>query len=86
MTAIAARRGVRIDLDRFDALGRNVPVLVDLKPSGLHYMEHLHEAGGVPAVLRELQPLLAPRRAHGFSGKTLGRSHRGGGSRIRRNR
>ncbi len=71
VTAIAARRGIRIDLDRFDALGRNVPVLVDLKPSGTHYMEHLHEAGGVPAVLRELLPLLhldVPT----VSGKTLG--------------
>jgi dihydroxy-acid dehydratase len=58
ITAVAARRGIRIDLDRFDALGRDVPVLVDLKPSGAHYMEHLHEAGGVGAVLRELRPLL----------------------------
>ena len=57
-TAIAARCGIRIDLERFDALGRKVPVLVDLKPTGLHYMEHLHEAGGLRAVLRELRPLL----------------------------
>jgi dihydroxy-acid dehydratase len=35
-----------------------VPVLVDLKPSGAHYMEHLHEAGGLNAVLRELRPWL----------------------------
>ena len=71
LTAIAARRGVRIDLDRFDALGRKVPVLVDLKPSGQHYMEHLHEAGGLSAVLRELKPLLhlgVPT----VGGKTLG--------------
>jgi dihydroxy-acid dehydratase len=71
LTAIAARRGVRIDLDRFDTLGRKVPVLVDLKPSGQHYMEHLHEAGGLNAVLRELQSLLyldVPT----VSGKTLG--------------
>jgi dihydroxy-acid dehydratase len=58
LTAIAARRGIRIDLDRFDELGRRVPVLVDLKPSGQHYMEHLHEAGGLNAVLRELEPFL----------------------------
>ncbi|HVN34762.1 MAG TPA: IlvD/Edd family dehydratase [Casimicrobiaceae bacterium] len=58
VTAVAARRGVRIDLDAFDKLGRSVPVLVDLKPSGAHYMEHLHDAGGVPAVLRELRPFL----------------------------
>ncbi len=58
VTAIAARAGIAIDLDRFDALGRDVPVLVDLKPSGQHYMEHLHEAGGLSTVLRELAPLL----------------------------
>ena len=58
VTAIAARRGVRIDLNSFDALGRKVPVLVDLKPSGQHYMEHLHDAGGLNAVLRELRSLL----------------------------
>jgi dihydroxy-acid dehydratase len=58
LTAVAARRGIRVDLDAFDKLGRDVPVLVDLKPSGMHYMEHLHDAGGLPAVLRELQPLL----------------------------
>jgi dihydroxy-acid dehydratase len=71
LTAIAARRRVRIDLDAFDALGRKVPVLVDLKPSGQHYMEHLHDAGGLSAVLRELQPMLfldVPT----VSGKTLG--------------
>ena len=70
LTAIAARCRVRIDLEKFDALGRKVPVLVDLKPSGQHYMEHLHEAGGLNAVLRELQPHLhldVPT----VSGKTL---------------
>ena len=33
-------------------------MLVNLKPSGSHYMEHFHYAGGVPALLRELKPLL----------------------------
>jgi dihydroxy-acid dehydratase len=71
LTAIAARRGIEVDLDAFDALGRRVPVLVDLKPSGLHYMEHLHEAGGLSAVLRELRPLLHLDTLT-VSGKTLG--------------
>ncbi|MBV9539288.1 MAG: dihydroxy-acid dehydratase, partial [Acidisphaera sp.] len=57
-TAIAGRLGIRIDLDAFDRLGREVPVLVDLKPSGAHYMEHFHWAGGVPRLLRELRPHL----------------------------
>ena len=58
LTAIAGRLGINLDLDRIDALGRETPVLVDLKPSGQHYMEDLHKAGGVPALLRELRPLL----------------------------
>jgi dihydroxy-acid dehydratase len=57
-TAIAGRLGLPIDLDEFDRLGREVPVLVDLKPSGAHYMEHFHWAGGVPRLLAELAPLL----------------------------
>lgn len=70
-TAIAARLGVKIDLDAFDRLGRNVPVLVDLKPSGMHYMEHLNEDGGLMAVLRELKPLLY-LDCMTVSGRTLG--------------
>ena len=57
-TAIAGRLGLPVDLDAFDAIGREVPVLVDLKPSGEHYMEHLHHAGGIPRLLAELAPLL----------------------------
>lgn len=54
LSAIAGRVGLRIDLDEFDRTGRRVPVLVDLKPSGNHYMEHFHQAGGVPRLLKEL--------------------------------
>jgi dihydroxy-acid dehydratase len=57
-TAIAGRLGLPVDLDAFNQLGLDVPVLVDLKPSGDHYMEHFHWAGGVPRLLRELAPLL----------------------------
>jgi hypothetical protein len=56
LTAIAGRVGIQIELDALDALGRDTPVLVDLKPSGRHYMEDFHSAGGVPALLRELRP------------------------------
>ncbi len=58
LTAIAGRCGVELDLDAFDRLGRSVPVLVDLKPSGAHYMEDLHAAGGLLPILRELRPAL----------------------------
>ena len=58
LTAAAGRLGIRIDLAEFDKLGREVPVLLDLKPSGRHYMEHFHWAGGVPRLLRELDGLV----------------------------
>ena len=58
LTAIANRTPHRIDLEAFDRLGREVPVLIDLKPSGAHYMEHFHHAGGVPKLMRQLGDLL----------------------------
>ena len=58
LTAIANRTEHRIDLEGFDELGREVPVLIDLKPSGDHYMEHFHHAGGVPKLMAQLGDLL----------------------------
>jgi dihydroxy-acid dehydratase len=58
LSAIAGRRGIAIDLDAFDQIGRKVPVLVDLKPSGQHYMEDFHHAGGMPRLLREIAEYL----------------------------
>ena len=70
LTAIANRTPHRIDLDAFDRIGAEVPVLVDLKPSGEHYMEHFHHAGGMPALLRNLGPLI-DRDALTVAGGTL---------------
>jgi len=58
LTAIANRTPHRIDLEAFDRLGREVPVLIDLKPSGAHYMEHFHHAGGVPKLMAQLGNLI----------------------------
>ena len=58
LTALAGRVGVRLDLARLNALSDSTPVLVDLKPTGQYYMSDLHAAGGLGAVLRELEPLL----------------------------
>jgi dihydroxy-acid dehydratase len=58
LTAIANRTPHRIDLDAFDKIGREVPVLIDLKPSGEHYMEHFHHAGGVPKLMAQLGALI----------------------------
>jgi dihydroxy-acid dehydratase len=71
LTAIAGRLGFDIDLLRVDAISRETPVLIDLKPSGQHYMEDFHKAGGLRALLRELKPLLH-LDALTVSGRTLG--------------
>jgi dihydroxy-acid dehydratase len=54
LLAMAGRVGVALSLDDWDELGRNVPTLVDLKPSGRYLMEDFHYAGGLPAVIRTL--------------------------------
>jgi dihydroxy-acid dehydratase len=71
MTAIAGRLGFALDLDALDRMSRETPVLVDLKPSGEHYMEDFHNAGGMPRLLKELEPLLH-LDALTVSGLTLG--------------
>jgi dihydroxy-acid dehydratase len=71
LAAIGGRRGIGIDLDAFDRMGRETPVLVDLKPTGQHYMEDLEKAGGVVTILRELRPLLKTA-ALTITGRTLG--------------
>src|SRR6266545_2366247 len=73
LAAMAGRLGIGIDLDAFDRMGRETPVLVDLKPTGQHYMEDLEKAGGVITILRELRPLLKTG-ALTITGKTLGES------------
>lgn len=71
LTAVAGRLGIGIDLSAFDAIGRETPVLVDLKPSGQHYMEDLHKAGGLAPVLKEIRELLC-LDAMTVTGETLG--------------
>jgi dihydroxy-acid dehydratase len=71
LTAIAGRLGFAVDLRAFDRMGRETPVLLDLKPSGRHYMEDFHRAGGMASLLRELRPLLH-LDALTITGRTLG--------------
>ncbi|MBX9812019.1 MAG: dihydroxy-acid dehydratase, partial [Burkholderiales bacterium] len=73
LAAMAGRLGIEIDLDAFDRMGRETPVLVDLKPTGQHYMEDLEKAGGAATILRELRPLLNTG-ALTVTGKTLGQN------------
>jgi dihydroxy-acid dehydratase len=70
LIAIAGRLGVELSLDDFDRVSRRTPYLVNVKPSGEFLMEDFFAAGGVPAVMKELLPML-----HGdaltVNGKTI---------------
>ncbi|MGA8232545.1 MAG: dihydroxy-acid dehydratase, partial [Candidatus Acidiferrales bacterium] len=59
LVAIAGRLGIELPLRRFDELGRTTPCLADLKPSGRFLIHALHSAGGVPAVMKEIESLLS---------------------------
>ncbi|HXM08323.1 MAG TPA: IlvD/Edd family dehydratase [Terriglobales bacterium] len=72
LLAIAGRVGLKVTLDDWDRLGRNVPTLVDLMPSGRFLMEDFYYAGGLPAVIRALeQRNLIHRDALTANGKTI---------------
>ena len=71
LLAIAGRLGIPLELEDFDRLGHDLPLLVDLQPSGRFLMEDFYYAGGVPAVVRELGDLVH-RDAMTVSGKTIG--------------
>jgi dihydroxy-acid dehydratase len=71
LLAIAARIGVALSLDDWDQLGRGVPCLVNLMPSGKYLMEDFYYAGGLPAVIEDLGELIH-REALTVNGKTIG--------------
>jgi L-arabonate dehydrase len=58
LVALARRLGLHLPLTAFDSISRETPVLVNLKPTGLYLMEDFYAAGGVPALMKELAPLL----------------------------
>jgi dihydroxy-acid dehydratase len=58
LTAVAGRLGIPIPLSQLNIVSDETPVLIDLKPTGEHYMEDLFKAGGMGVVLRELKHLL----------------------------
>jgi dihydroxy-acid dehydratase len=71
LLAIAGRLDIPLELTDFDRLSSNIPLLVDLQPSGKYLMEDFHYAGGLPAALKQIGALLhldAPT----VSGQTLG--------------
>jgi dihydroxy-acid dehydratase len=71
LLALAGRLGVPLDLDRFDAIARHVPLIANVQPSGEHLTEKLMAAGGVPALLKALRPLLH-LCARTVDGRTIG--------------
>ena len=58
LPAIAGRAGVDLPLSRFDELSRRSPLIANMRPTGQYQMEDLFYAGGIPAVLKQLLPLL----------------------------
>lgn len=71
LAAIAGRLGIEIDLQGFDRMSRETPMLLDLRPSGEHFMEDFYKAGGLVTLLRELKPMLN-LDAMTVNGRTLG--------------
>jgi len=70
LIAMARRAGVPLDLDRFDALARKVPVLANVRPSGRYLMEDFFYAGGLRALLRQLGDLIVGE-ARTVNGRSL---------------
>lgn len=54
LPAIANEAGIKLELDLFDEISRKTPYLAKLSPSGYHHVQDLHEAGGIPALMKEL--------------------------------
>jgi dihydroxy-acid dehydratase len=58
LVALARRCGLDLPLQRFDEISRRVPVLANIRPSGKFLMEDFYYAGGLPALLSQIQDLL----------------------------
>jgi len=70
LPAIAHEIGVRIELELFDRIGRKIPHLCSMMPGGTYALEDLDNAGGVPAVMKQLRSFLNPD-AMTITGKTI---------------
>jgi dihydroxy-acid dehydratase len=71
LAAIAGRAGLTYDLRELDKVGRDTPVLLDLKPAGSNFMEDFHSGGGLPALWRRLKDHL-DLSAKTVSGESIG--------------
>jgi dihydroxy-acid dehydratase len=70
LIAIAGRVGVELSLQDMDVFSQSVPLIVNLQPSGKYFMEDLYYAGGLPAVIKAMLPLLN-NEAITVNGKTV---------------
>ena len=70
LLAIAGRIGIQLDLKDWDDIGQQLPCLLDLQPSGKFLMEDFYYAGGLPAVIRQLESVI-DKTALTANGKTL---------------
>ncbi len=72
LLAIAGRVGIDVTLDDWDRLGRDVPTLLNLMPSGKYLMEDFYYAGGLPAIVRALgEKDLLHKEALTVNGKSI---------------
>lgn len=71
LMAIANEIKANINLDLFDQLSRSTPTLTHIMPSGPYSIENLHNAGGVPAIMKQLGDLINPN-CRTVAGKTIG--------------
>lgn len=58
LLAIAGRVGIPLTIDDFDHFSAGIPLIANLQPSGEHFMEDLYYAGGLPALMKEMQDFL----------------------------
>jgi L-arabonate dehydrase len=70
LLAIAGRIGVKLTLDDFDRFSLGVPLIANMQPSGLYFMEDFYYAGGLPVVMKELLPFLHTKCVT-VNGKTI---------------
>ncbi|WP_243735615.1 IlvD/Edd family dehydratase [Dongia mobilis] len=78
LNAIARHMGVPLDVQEWEDLGRDIPLLVNLQPAGEYLGEDYHHAGGVPAVVAELmKQKLIDEDALTVNGRTIGENCRG---------
>jgi dihydroxy-acid dehydratase len=71
IVAMAGRAGIKLDWDHFDKLAGHVPVLANLRPAGQYLMEDFYYAGGLRALLKEIESLL-DAKCPTVNGKSLG--------------